>query len=624
MARPADIPQDAASPSAGTAAEGRQPVGARAVLWLVGLSLGVRLAGWLWVVRAGVRPLVDEAGYFLMAGGWAEVLQRLAQLSAPSKDMAARAWQGGGFLPFHPFLLGASFLLPGDDLATARLLGVIVGAATTALVVLLTARLAGRRAACAAGAISALYPSFVFFSVSLWSEGLFNLLLLALLLMITSLIDRGGDAPGRWIAAMGGGTGLLLLTRAAALPMALALLGWLAWRLPRERRLRTAGGAALIAGLLVLPWSVANSLVEKRPVLLSSMEALNLALGNNPWTPPSLGSAWGVPEYKIHVLKAAHDGKRYQGPGAVARGYSRAGEIARREILGHPLRTAHRVVVRGAQLVGLDFFPLRHLATATLPPLPGWTLGAGLIVQWLSLALLLFLIAVGIVGPGAVRHRSLLLAVVAAGSIGPLATVSVPRFALPLLAVLTAAAGHGWTRLREGTHGRSAPLLAVVAALALALPIATVRQSIEHHLGPSSRYATALAPFASAVGAAPVYTDMLACRPPADAAALPDAAPLAPETARWLGEASLPMRVRSARGVRYLGLEGSKLEPAPIALRTGATGGVALTAAARWHRFLPVDGTGVSCSWEGAVFPRPELADADGSARDPEGASVEP
>src|SRR4029453_13036626 len=98
-------------------------------------------------------------------------------------------------------------------------------------------------------------------------------------------------------------------------------------------------------------------------------------------------------------------------------------DIGQREILGHPLRTAQRIVVRAIQLAGLDFFPLRNLANATLPPLPAWTLPAGMVLQWLSLALVLFLAGVGLCGPDPVRHRPLLLTLVVAGAVGPLASI---------------------------------------------------------------------------------------------------------------------------------------------------------------------------------------------------------
>jgi hypothetical protein len=50
-------------------------------LLLFGIALGVRVACWVFFVGSGVRPLADERGYFAMAGGWAEVLQRLMHLS---------------------------------------------------------------------------------------------------------------------------------------------------------------------------------------------------------------------------------------------------------------------------------------------------------------------------------------------------------------------------------------------------------------------------------------------------------------------------------------------------------------------------------------------------------------
>lgn len=557
-------------------------------LWLFGLALAVRLAGWLWLVGSGVQPFLDEDYYFKIAGGWSDVLQRLAHLSLPTASMLTRAWGEARWPPLHPFILGMARAVPTDDLSTARLVGVIAGSLTTVLVVRLTARLAGQPAARAAGALHALYPSFVFFSVSLWSETLFILLLLAFLLAVVRAVDSQAEPPSGWILFLGCGSALLLLTRSAALPMVVGLLTWLALRLPRGGRLRTVAGATLVVVLLVLPWSVVSSRRAGQLVVLSSSDARNLAFGNNPWTPPELGSSWGVHESRRLMLEAQDD-----------RSYA---DIARREILGHPLRTAQRIVVRAMQLAGLDFFPLRSLANATLPPLPAWTLPAGLILQWLSLALLLFLAGVGLCGPDPVRHRPLLLTLVVVGAVGPLATIAMSRLALPLLAVLLPAAGCGWTKLRQHSSALRPAALTALAAGALLLPVATVRQVIQYHLEPSSHYAPGLAPVARAVGAAPLYTDVLACRPPDEAEALRRVARLAPEAARWLDD-EWPAELRGAGGpIRYFAIAGSSIER-PIALITQADGGeVSVTEPERWRRFLPVAGTALTCAW--ATLPR--------------------
>jgi hypothetical protein len=562
-------------------------------LALFGLALSVRLACWLWFVRSGVRPVFDESGYFRIAGAWAEVLRRLAELSLPTEALIRSAWGDGMWPPLHPFLLGLARVLPGDDLPAARLVGVAAGALTTLLVARLTARLAGRPAALAAGLAHALFPSFVFFSVSLWSETLFMLLLLALLARVVRALDGDPGAAAGGALWLGAGSALLLLTRAAALPMVAGLLVWLIVRGRRGPWTRMVVGAAVVTLLLVLPWSLASTRFAGRPIVLSTSDTLNLALGNNPWTPPALGSAWGVAQFKQQVLDAA------RGEGGV----DRAGEIARHEILGHPLRTAQRVVVRAAQLLGLDFYPLRHLAMARLPPLPAWTLPAGFILQWLSLAVLIFATAVGLFGVETIRHRSLLLTLVVAGSAGPLATVAVPRLTLPLLVLLLPAAGCGWTKLRRRASGLPNAAGWILAAGCLLLPIATLRQVIQHHLASSSHYSAVLTRFAGMIGASPLYADLLACQPPEGALTLPSIATPAPQTARWLDTAALPVRLREpTASVRHLALAGSDLE-GPLAFRIGAGAPVRVSDPERWQHFLPVPGTTLVCSWQGGVLP---------------------
>jgi hypothetical protein len=226
------------------------------------------------------------------------------------------------------------------------------------------------------------------------------------------------------------------------------------------------------------------------------------------------------------------------------------------------------------------------------------------VLQWWSLALFLFAAAVGLCASDSLRYRSLLVTLVIAGAAGPLATVSVPRLSLPMLGLLLPAAGLGLTKLWRQSSGLAPGPLAMLAAGCLLMPVATLRQVVQHHLAPSSHYSAALTPVAALIGAAPTYADLLACEPREEAETLRDSAVLSPGTARWLNVDSLPASLRTAgASAGYLGLAGARLE-APFSLTTAAAGApVQVIAPERWQHVLPVAGTSLSCSWEGGVLP---------------------
>jgi hypothetical protein len=180
------------------------------------------------------------------------------------------------------------------------------------------------------------------------------------------------------------------------------------------------------------------------------------------------------------------------------------------------------------------------------------------------------------------------------------------RLALPLLGVLLPAAGWGWTKLRRHSALRPAALT-ILAAGSLLLPVATLQWVVEYHLVPSSHYAPALAPIAGAIGAVPLYTDVLACRPPDEADELRRVAEPTPEAARWLGDEWLPVgRQAAGAPIRYLALAASRIDR-PVALRASGDE-IIVTAPDRWQRFMPVAGTTLTCAWEGAASEvRPRL-----------------
>ena len=165
-----------------------------------------------------------------------------------------------------------------------RVVQILIGAATAAVVVLLAGLLgAGRGAAVAAGVLVALHPALVYYDVrKLHPLGLDTLLPTAFVAAV--LVSR---RAGAWAcAACGVLLGAAILERLTFAPMLAVAAFWIAderpWR-ERRRGLAAFAGATL---LMLAPWVVRNQRVFGAPIL-STMAPEFFFIGN---VPPSLGS----------------------------------------------------------------------------------------------------------------------------------------------------------------------------------------------------------------------------------------------------------------------------------------------------------------------------------------------
>lgn len=167
--------------------EGR--IAARALL------AGIVLRGILGAAIAAVGGFPDERGYY-------DLLAR---------DSAA-CWSAGAdsMLPWHPLtenrqayfgLLSGAYLLGGSDIATGRLLGVLVGAGAALVAGEIARPLGGRRAAALAVALLALHPEHALWNATLSRDGLSTLLLL--LAVAVLLRPPGGLLRLRTLLAAG-------------------------------------------------------------------------------------------------------------------------------------------------------------------------------------------------------------------------------------------------------------------------------------------------------------------------------------------------------------------------------------------------------------------------------------
>lgn len=216
----------------------------RAVLWVAGVALALRVAFVFWA-PAG---LVSDADFYhghalalLNGNGYTNADGSLAVL----------------WMPGWPAFLAALYSVFGPLVRAAQLANALLGAGTAALVYLLGVRLFDRRTALVAGALYAVWPGVVFYVAVLFSETLFTAMFTSAILLTVIAAQTGRAA---WLAAAALALALTLWVRSEPI----AFLPVFAWFLARARGSWRRG--ALEAGLLaavmlagVAPWTLRNA-----------------------------------------------------------------------------------------------------------------------------------------------------------------------------------------------------------------------------------------------------------------------------------------------------------------------------------------------------------------------------
>ncbi|MDA0335062.1 MAG: glycosyltransferase family 39 protein [bacterium] len=244
----------------------------RQLPWLVGVALVARLV----CVLAGVEvppqdtPDYDEIAHNLLAGeGFVA--------SSNWFGHELRAWRA----PLYPVFLVVIYASIDDSHMAVRLVQAALGAATVALVYLLTWRLRAEAAAIA-GWLAALYEPLITSANEVMTEVLFTTLLVA---GVALAIESRHRSSWRWPMVAGLLLGLATLTRPVgllAVPAIIAvaawedLRGWRAWR----RWLPFLG--SLSAGVIVamLPWTARNARVFNAFVPVSTHGGFIVARSN--------------------------------------------------------------------------------------------------------------------------------------------------------------------------------------------------------------------------------------------------------------------------------------------------------------------------------------------------------
>ena len=228
------------------------------------MGLAIRLA-LVWAVGTAHSPVDDEWAYRS-----AEKTAHLFSVWWP-KALECRA-------PGYPLFLRGLFVFGVPEWGML-VLQAFLGTAMVALAMTLARGWMGPTVAVVTGALLAVHPTLLMYTVLFMSETLFLCYFLGFFVLFT-----WPDASRRATIAAGVLLGLAVLTRSTILPFVGMLLVWTLassyW--PRAERLARALSLALPMLLVIVPWTIRNAVVYHELIPIDCLTMQSFWQGNNP------------------------------------------------------------------------------------------------------------------------------------------------------------------------------------------------------------------------------------------------------------------------------------------------------------------------------------------------------
>jgi 4-amino-4-deoxy-L-arabinose transferase-like glycosyltransferase len=434
----------------------------------VALAIGLLVRVFILVQTEDLgTPIVDEQHYVQLAGSLAAG-NGLAW--APGQPTSIRP-------PLYPAFLSLIWFITGPgNLLAVRVVHVGLGLLATYLVFLIGRaaydEVVGRYAA----AVFWLYPSFVLFNVTILTETLFTLLLLAFLVSFVALVGR--PTPGLALAT-GASLGLGALTRSALWPLPLVLCPALFALLTVHPARRLWLATLLLVGYcaIVGPWAVRNTRLQGTFTVVDTMGGMNLRMGNYEHTPDDrMWDAVSLDGEKSwsHALHVEHPGRAFT--------EGEKDKWAQRKALeymaAHPGITARRALIKFADFWGLEREFVAGIRKG-MYEMPVWMAalsGVAIVASYVGVAI------AGVAGIWVARpdwrvHAVLLLPIAALTGVHMLA-FGHSRYHLPLIPILAIYAAAFATRWRDALSTSARGARAGLAASIVALVVVWCRQVI--------------------------------------------------------------------------------------------------------------------------------------------------
>jgi 4-amino-4-deoxy-L-arabinose transferase-like glycosyltransferase len=373
--------------------------------------------------------------------------------------------------PLYPAVLAGIWHIAGDGhLQAVRLVQILLAALTSLAVYALGRRVFTREVALVAAAGVWLYPSLLFFNVTILTETLFTLLLTLFVLLVVSLVQR----PRADMALIAGlALGLAALTRSVLWPMPLLLCPLLLVLLHVSWRTRLVCVALVAVGFAVpvAPWAVRNTRLQGVTTIVDTMGGMNLRMGNYEHTPDD--RMWDA--VALSGEKAWTHGIEHAFPYPPTEGEKE--KWAQRQAIAymaaHPGVTLRRGFIKFADFWGLEREFPAGIAKGLYSP-PAWFGLAGSLLVILGSALVMLAGGAGIwlAAPDRRIHALLLLPIVLIMGVHTI-VFGHSRYHVPLVPILALygssllLARDAWRRapraLRYGASVTIAVLLAIWA-----------------------------------------------------------------------------------------------------------------------------------------------------------------
>jgi len=244
-----------------------------AAMLVVGLLLRLGVAAWL---HGEGLYVADENDYDTLGAMIAGHGEYAFQSGTPTSLRP----------PLYPLLVAGVYTVAGEHNFTAvRVMNAVFGTLTVYLIYLLAGRMYGERAGLVAAFICAFYPSFIATSGLVLTETVFTFLVCACCLLMERYLKTGAAA---YVAAFGAALGLAALTRSVLwlfpAPLVLFLLLFDPERL-LGRRVLHVGVAVAVFAVVLAPWTIRNTRLQKTFTTVDVMGGRNFMMGNYEHTP---------------------------------------------------------------------------------------------------------------------------------------------------------------------------------------------------------------------------------------------------------------------------------------------------------------------------------------------------
>jgi len=287
-----------------------------------GPGVASRWPGYLPYGLVGLVALLTRAIYLLQIVGTDAFRVYLGDARAYdlwARQIAGGDWIGQGVFyqaPLYPYFLAAIYSILGSVPIAVKLVQALLGSAGCVLLALAGRDFFSRRVGVTAGLMWAIYPPALFFDGIIQKASVTGFLFAALLYVLGRHLRHTGEAAAgaarpRRLLIWGAGVvlGLMALNRENALILAPVVVAWAlllspgrTWRGAPARE-RMLAGALVIAGLatVLLPVALRNQIVGGEFQLTTAQFGPNLYLGNNPETDGTyvpLRAGRGDPRYE--------------------------------------------------------------------------------------------------------------------------------------------------------------------------------------------------------------------------------------------------------------------------------------------------------------------------------------